>query len=184
MYVPGLSSPVPILRQRTPRENTGPEQPDDGNSQEGIGFQSWDVSHLCHRFPEQVPLCVGTDRSSVMGWLAAKLGSPRMSLVNDIFRGASERGLLLLLCGEGAGGSVLEQHPASILSPCHAEWHLRVEPRPPRAPQVLRDGRRPAQRPARLLLLPHWLAVRAQAPGCHREGEETGFHWSTGWPCR
>lgn len=48
-------------------------------------LQPWDVSNLCHHFPEDVPFCVGTERSNVMGWLAAKLVSLRMSLVDNLF---------------------------------------------------------------------------------------------------
>jgi len=50
-----------------------------------VGFQPLNMSNLCHWFPEHVPFCVGADRSSVMGWLAAKMGSLRMSLVDNLF---------------------------------------------------------------------------------------------------
>lgn len=109
-----------ILRQQTPKD-IGPGQTDGNLDSKHPGrtqdqgrlmmvtlkrllasshLQPWDVSSLCHQFPEHVPFCVGTDRSSVMGWMSAKLGSLRMSLVNNLFQGASESGLLLLLCGE------------------------------------------------------------------------------------
>lgn len=54
------------------------------------------------------------------------------------------------------------------------EQHLRVGPGPPGAPQVHRYGRRPAQRPPRLLLLAHWLADGEEAPGREAEGSNRG----------
>lgn len=62
-----------------------------------------------------------------------------------------------------------------------AEWHLWVGPGPPCPSQVLGNRRRPSQRHAGLLLLPHWLAACAQAPRCHREGTEAGPEWHKGW---
>lgn len=87
-------------------------------------------------------------------------------------------------CGRtgGCGAWPLSSH--HTFSIFCTERHLRVEPGPPRAPQVLGDGRGPAQRPPRLLLLPHRLALCAQAPRRHREGQEAGFHWPAGRPCR
>lgn len=49
---------------------------------------------------------------------------------------------------------------------------LGLGARPPAAPQVLGHRRRPAQRQPRLLVLAHWLAVRAQAPESLRVREE------------
>lgn len=53
-----------------------------------------------------------------------------------------------------------------------SELRDRMGARPPRAPQVLGNDGRPARRTPRLLLQPHRMAARAQAPGRAPQGPD------------
>lgn len=67
-------------------------------------LQLWDMCSLCHWFPVHV-LCGHSQEQRATAVCKASLRDPtlRMPLVDNLFREASERGLLLFLCGEGAG---------------------------------------------------------------------------------
>lgn len=65
-----------------------------------------------------------------------------------------------------------------------SEFPLRLVPRPPFAPQILRNRRGPAQLEERLLLRAHRLAVIQEAPGHFHQRKVTHFGRSFGGPGR
>lgn len=102
MYVPSPSSPSSDTQGRlmmvTPKRLSQP-------------FPALRLVQSVSPVPRSGLFCVGTDRSGVMGWLAAELGV----LVNNLFWGASERGLLLLLRVAGLEAVVPDPSPLTPL---------------------------------------------------------------------